>query len=165
MGLITPEYGLLIWMLISFGAVILILKKFAWKPILQGIKHREEQIAKSLREADNARNEMTKILEQNTEMANIARQERDSIMLEAKVFRERMVKEATDKAQVDAKKFLEQARLTIIHEKDAAQAELRAYASTLAIQMAEIILRKELSNKQNYEEQIRSIINEMTTKN
>lgn len=165
MGLITPDYGLLIWMLISFGTVILILKKFAWKPILQGIKHREEQIAKSLREADNARNEMTKLLEQNAEMAKLARQERDEIMLEAKIFRERMVKEASDKAQVDAKKFLEQARQSIIHEKEAAQVELRTYASTLAIQMAEIILRKELGNKQGYEEQIRSIINEMTSKN
>lgn len=165
MGLITPDYGLLIWMLISFGTVIWLLKKFAWKPILQGLKHREEQIAKSLREADSARNEMVKLHEQNAEMANLARQERDAIMLEAKVFRERMVKEATDKAQVDAKKFLEQARQTIIREKEVAQSELKTYASTLAIQMAEIILRKELSNKQGYEEQIRSIINEMTTKN
>jgi F-type H+-transporting ATPase subunit b len=165
MGLITPDYGLLVWMLISFGIVIWLLKKFAWKPILQGLKHREEQIAKSLREANSARNEMVKLHEQNAEMANLARQERDAIMLEAKVFRERMVKEATDKAQVDAKKFLEQARLTIIHEKEVAQTELKAYASTLAIQMAEIILRKELSNKQGYEEQIRCIINEMTTKN
>lgn len=165
MGLITPDYGLLIWMLISFGTVIWLLKKFAWKPILQGLKHREEQIAKSLREADSARNEMVKLHEQNAEMANLARQERDAIMLEAKVFSERMVKEATDKAQVDAKKFLEQARQTIIREKEVAQSELKTYASTLAIQMAEIILRKELSNKQGYEEQIRSIINEMTTKN
>jgi F-type H+-transporting ATPase subunit b len=165
MGLITPDYGLLFWMLLSFGIVLYILKKFAWKPILQGIKHREEQITKSLREADRAREEIAKLQAQNLEMANIARQERDAIMLEAKSFKERMVKEATEKAQEEAKRFLEQARLTIVQEKDAAKAELKASALELSLKLSEIILRREIKDKESYEQHAESLLNEIASKN
>jgi F-type H+-transporting ATPase subunit b len=165
MGLITPDYGLLFWMLLSFGIVLYILKKFAWKPILQGIKHREEQIAKSLREADRAREEIAKLQAQNLEMSNLARQERDSIMLEAKSFKERMVKEASEKAQEETKKYLEQARLTIAQEKETAMAELKASALELSLKLSEIILRREIKDKDNYEKHAKSLLNEIATKN
>jgi F-type H+-transporting ATPase subunit b len=165
MGLITPDYGLLFWMLLSFGLVLYILKKFAWKPILQGIKHREEQIAKSLREADRAREEIAKLQAQNLEMANLARQERDAIMLEAKSFKERMVKEATEKAQEETKKYLEQARLTIAQERETAKAELKASSLELSLKLSEIILRREIKDKDNYEKHAKSLLDEIATKN
>lgn len=165
MGLITPDYGLLFWMLLSFGLVLYILKKFAWKPILQGIKHREEQIAKSLREADRAREEIAKLQAQNLEMANLARQERDAIMLEAKSFKERMIKEASEKAQEETKKYLEQARLTIAQERESAKAELKASSLELSLKLSEIILRREIKDKDNYEKHAKLLLEEIATKN
>ncbi len=165
MGLITPDYGLLFWMLLSFGIVLYILRKFAWKPILQGIKNREEQISRSLREAEKAREEITKLQGLNAEMAAKARLERDAIMLEAKQLKDRMIKEATEKAQEETKKYLEQARITINREREVAQSEIKSYASSIALQVAEMIIRKEIANKQQYDDQIKMIIDEMATNN
>jgi len=90
MGLITPDYGLLFWMLISFGILLYILKKFAWKPILQGIRSREEKISKSLREAEQARNEVSKLEVRNLELVQKAKADRDAILLETKKANEKM---------------------------------------------------------------------------
>lgn len=165
MGLITPDYGLLFWMLLSFGIVLLILRKFAWKPILQGIKNREEQIAKSLREAEKAREEISRLQYQNAALAENARRERDAIMLEATQYKDKMIREASEKAQEEAKKFLEQARATINREREIAQSEIKSYVASIAFQIAETILRKELSDKRQLEAQVNAIIDELASKN
>lgn len=165
MGLITPDYGLLFWMMLSFGILLYILKKFAWKPILHGIKNREEQISRSLREAEMAREEIAKLQVQIDDMAKKAQAEREVIMQEAKKIKERMIEEAAEKAQQEAQKLIAQARDTIKREKDAAQAELKNYTSRIVLQVAEIILRRELEDKGKHEEQVNLLIKELSSKN
>lgn len=165
MGLITPDYGLLFWMLLSFSLLIFILKKFAWKPILQGIKNREELISRSLREAEYARNEVAKLEEHNAQLLLKVEAEKDAIINQAKLTKEKILEEAQANAQAQAQKFLDQARETIRREKEAAQLELKAYASKIILQATERILRKELEDKGNFEKQVNSIIQELTSQN
>lgn len=165
MWLITPDIGLLFWMLVTFGILMVILKKFAWKPILQGIKSREEKISKSLREAEYARNEIAKLEVRNVELVRKAQADRDAIMLEAKRMKDKIIEEASAKAKEEAKKYLEQARETISRERETAQLELKAYASQIVFKIAEQILRRELEDKDKYQEQVVAIIKQMESKN
>lgn len=165
MGLITPDYGLVFWMLVSFGILIFILKKYAWKPILTGIKNREEQITKSLHEADLAREQIGKLHLQIEELSQKAKAERDAMMQEALTLKEKMIEEASLKAKEEAQKLLAEARETIKRDKESAQNELRSYTSKIAIQIAESILRHELDNKAMHERQIQDLLNEISSKN
>jgi len=152
-------------MLVSFSILVFILKKYAWKPILNGIRNREEQISKSLHEADLAREEIGKLHSQIDELSQKAKAERDAIMQEALLLKEKMIEEASLKAKEEAQKLLAEARETIRREKEKAQLELRSYTSKIAIQIAESILRSELDNKAKHEQQIQALLNEISSKN
>lgn len=165
MGLITPDYGLLFWMLLSFSILMYILKKFAWKPIIQSIKNREDLIAKSLRDAEYARKEVAQIEERQAKVIAKAQAERDEILAQARKTKEKIIEEATAKAQMDSQRVIEQARETIKREKEAAQLEIKTYASKIVIQTTERILRSELKDKQKQDEQINSIIREISEQN
>ncbi len=165
MGLITPDYGLLFWMLVSFSILLVILRKFAWKPIMQGIRNREEKIAKALRDADYARNEIAKLEERNDELIAKAQATRDSILAEAKKTKERIIEEARAKSEEETQKFLNQAQEQIKREQEIAKLEFKSYATQLVIQISEKIIRQELHDKAKYEEQINSIIQELSSQN
>ncbi|MDD2196392.1 MAG: F0F1 ATP synthase subunit B [Bacteroidales bacterium] len=165
MGLITPDYGLLFWMALSFGILLFILKKFAWKTILKSIKDREEFITKSLRDADTARNELANLENRNIELLAKANAERSDIISQANKARDKILQQAQLTAQDEAKKVLDQAREVIKREKESAQLEIKAYASQIVMLAAERILRKELKDKVVYEEQIDSIIQELSSQN
>jgi len=165
MGLITPDYGLVVWMLISFGLVLFVLKKFAWKPILEGLKSREESIAKSLRQAEDARNEIKKLQLYNEELAEKARVERELALKEAKSLRDKIVEEAKSQAQAEAQKIIDKSRLLIIQEKENAQKELAEIASKLALEITEKVLRKQFSDKEKQIEYFKELLKEISTKN
>lgn len=165
MGLITPDYGLVVWMLISFGLVLFVLKKFAWKPILEGLKSREESIAKSLRQAEDARNEIKKLQLYNEELAEKARAERELALKEAKSLRDKIVEEAKSQAQAEAQKIIDKSRLLIIQEKENAQKELAEIASKLALEITEKVLRKQFSDKEKQIEYFKELLKEISTKN
>jgi F-type H+-transporting ATPase subunit b len=165
MGIITPDYGLLFWMLVSFSILLFILKKFAWKPILQSIKSREELISKSLRDAEYARNEVAKLEERNAELLAKVHAERDAVLTQANIAKDKILAEAQLKAKTQTQKTIEQANETIRREKEVAQLEVRAYATQIVIQASERILRKELTDAKSSEAQINSIIKELTSKN
>ena len=165
MGLITPDYGLLFWMLLSFTILVVLLQKFAWKQILNSIKNREEEVASALREAEYARNEIAQLQERQAQITAKAQAERDSIMAQANKNKERILEEANAKALQESNKMIEQARETIRREKEAAQQEIKAYASSIVLQATERILRAELKDKKKQEEQINTIINEISSQN
>jgi F-type H+-transporting ATPase subunit b len=165
MGLITPDYGLLVWMLISFGILMYLLKKYAWKPILHSIKSREEMIAKSLRDAELARKQIDQLKENQNRVIAKAQAERDEILAQAKKTKDRIIDEANKKAQADTQKQIEQARTIIKKDKEAAQLEIKAYASQIVLQAAERILRSELKDKQKYEDQVAAVIKEISENN
>jgi F-type H+-transporting ATPase subunit b len=165
MGLITPDYGLVVWMLISFGLVLFVLKKFAWKPIMQGLKSREETISKSLKMAEEARNEIKKLHAYNEELAEKARLERELAIKEAKTLRDKIVEEAKAQAQAEAQKIIDKSRLLIIQEKENAQKELAQMASTLALEITEKVLRKQFADKEKQIDYFKDLLKEISSKN
>ena len=100
MELVTPGIGLIFWMLLSFSLVLIILKKYAWKPVLQMLKEREENIENSLKSAEKAKDEMAKLQTDNERILNEARKERDLLIKEAREIKEKIIFEAKSQASI-----------------------------------------------------------------
>ena len=145
MNLVTPDFGLLFWMVLSFAILLFILKKFAWKPVLKMIKEREESIAQQLDAAKAAKEQMEQLNAENEKIMKQARAEREVMLREAKATKDKIVAEAQDAAKIEADKIISAARAEIQAEKDAAMAELSEKVGQLSIEIAEKILRRELS--------------------
>jgi F-type H+-transporting ATPase subunit b len=146
MGLVTPNPGTLFWMVIIFGIVLFILRKFAWKPILKMLKDREESIANALASADKAREEVAGLKADNEKIMREARHEKEEILKEAREIKDKIVAEAKEKATLEAQKSIEQARLQIESEKMAAITEIKKQVAELSVKIAEKLIKKELSN-------------------
>ena len=147
MNLVTPDFGLLFWMVLSFAILLFILKKFAWKPVLKMINEREESIAKQLDSAKAAKEQMEQLTAENEKIMRQARAEREEMLRDAKATKDKIVAEAQDAAKIEADKIIAAARLEIQAEKDAAMAELSEKVGQLSVEIAEKILRRELSNE------------------
>ncbi len=146
MDLVTPGFGLVFWTTLSFLILLFLLRKFAWKPILTAVNDREQSIEEALTEAQKAREEMANLKADNERILKEARAERDQMLKEAREIRDNMVEESKQKAKDEAEKILVQARETIENEKKAALHDLRNTVGTLAIEVAEKVLRSELTN-------------------
>jgi len=131
------SFGLFIWQILIFVGLILLLKKFAWKPILDAVNEREEGIKNALLSAENAKKEMQNLKSDNEKLLAEARTERDTMIKEAREIREKMVSDAKSEAQVVGQQMIEQAKASIESEKNAAMAELKSQVSTLALEIAE----------------------------
>jgi F-type H+-transporting ATPase subunit b len=141
------SFGLFIWQTIIFVGLVLLLKKFAWKPILDAVNEREEGIKNALLSADNARKEMQNLQSDNQRILQEARLERDALLKDAREIKDKMVADAKNEAQAQGLKMIEQAKAAIESEKNAAMAELKLQVSSLSIEIAEKLLKDELSNK------------------
>ena len=141
------SFGLFFWQLIIFVGLIFMLKKFAWKPILDAVNEREEGIRNALRSAENARNEMQNLQSDNQRILQEARMERDALLREAREMKEKMIADSKNEAQVQVQKMIQQAKTAIENEKNAAMAELKNQVSSLSLEIAERLLKDELSNK------------------
>ena len=141
------SFGLFIWQTIIFVGLIFLLKKFAWKPILDAVNEREEGIKNALLSADNARKEMQNLQADNQRILQEARLERDAMLKDAREIKEKMIADSKNEAQAQGLKMIEQAKAAIESEKNAASAELKLQVSTLSIEIAEKLLKDELSNK------------------
>ena len=161
MQLVTPDIGLLFWMLVSFGIVFFILKKYAWKPILNMLYEREESIERALKSADEAKMEMEKLQENNERILNEARLESEKIFREAQEIKEKIIDEAREQAVKEKDKIINDARVSIEAEKKAAIKDMRNIAAELSVQVAEKLLRRELSNEIKQKELIEELVNEI----
>ncbi|KPK85663.1 MAG: ATP F0F1 synthase subunit B [Bacteroides sp. SM23_62_1] len=161
MELITPGIGLLFWMLLMFGIVLWLLKKFAWKPIMNALKEREMSIQEALMSADNARKEMEKLQADNEKIMAEARAERDTIIRDAKQAKDKMVNEAKEQASDEARKIIQAARIEIANEKTAAINEIKNKVAEISIQIAEKILREKLADSKKQKEMIEKLIKEI----
>ena len=162
MELIKPELGLIFWMSISFLTVLFILGKFAWPMILKALKEREESIANALNAARMAKAEMAALNADNEKLILQARAERDSLLKEARDTRDSIVAEAKNKAQVEANKILAQTRETINTEKMVALTELKNQVAAMSIEIAEKILRHELSNDDKQRNLMENLIKDIS---
>ncbi len=146
-ALLSPNPGLVLWMIIVFSALLFLLRKFAWKPIMEGLKEREGEIEGALRMAEETRAEMAKLKSDNDRLISEARREREEIIKEAKDAANRLIAEAKEDAQVQSAKILEDARASIAHEREVMLAAVKKDVAGLSLEIAEKVLRKELSDK------------------
>ena len=142
------SFGLFIWQVVIFVGLILLLKKFAWKPILDAVNEREEGIKNALLSAENARTEMQNLQADNQRILQEARLERDNMLKDAREIKEKMIADSKTEAQAQGLKMIEQAKAAIESEKNAAMAELKSQVSNLSIEIAEKLLKSELSDKE-----------------
>ncbi len=160
--LLTPDLGLFLWTLVVFAILFLVLRKFAWKPILQTLKDREDKIEGSLQMAENARKEMELLKADNEKLLNEARAERDKILKEAKEISDTIVAQAKQKADIEGKRLIESAQDSINKEKEAAKAEIKELVAALSIEMAEKILKKKFENPAEQEQLVKDYLQNAT---
>ena len=151
MELVTPQIGLIFWTTLSFLILLLLLKKFAWTPILSAVKAREISIINALASAENARAEMASLQADNQLILKKARAERDDLLKEARDMKSNILSEAKNVAKTEADAIISAAKKLIENEKVAAISELKSSVGSLSVDIAEKILMVELkdSEKQN----------------
>jgi F-type H+-transporting ATPase subunit b len=154
--------GLFFWQLILFVGLVLLLKKFAWGPILKSVSEREEGIKGALDEAENARKEMQNLNADNARILKEARIERDVLLKEARDMKETIIAEAKNEAQIQANKVVAQAQATIQAEKQAAIADIKNQVAELSISIAEKVVRGELADKNKQEKLVQDLLKEVT---
>lgn len=160
-SLIEPAVGLIFWTTITFILLLVLLGKFAWKPILNAIKTREKGIEDALASAERALNDMRELKSSNEKSLAEARAARDVLMKEARETKEAIIAEAKTKASADAEKILASAREQITNEKNAAVAELKNQVASLSIEIAEKILRSELSSDEKQKALVNNLMKDV----
>ncbi len=156
------EFGLFFWQIIIFVGLILLLRKFAWKPILDAVNDREEGIRTALLSAENAKREMQNLQADSEKLLASARAERDLMLKEAREMREKMIADSKSDAQAEGARMIEQAKTAIQAEKNAAMSELKAQVSTLSLEIAEKLLKSELANKDSQKQLVEKMLGEVT---
>ncbi|MFA8299891.1 MAG: F0F1 ATP synthase subunit B [Hyphomicrobiales bacterium] len=160
MELIKPGLGLIFWMTLSFGILLFILRKFAWKPILSSLSNREDSIEKALQEAAMARREVEQLKANNEALLQEARLEKDLILKEARQLSDQIIQEAQGKASIEAEKILKNAHETIVMERKAAVSELKAEVAGLSINIAEKLLQDQMQSDQAQKDLIGKMIDQ-----
>lgn len=161
MQLLTPGFGLIIWTLLAFLIVFFILKKYAWKPILNSLNQREKGIADSLATAERVRAEMAELKSENEELLAQAREERAVMLKEARDIKERIVNDAKEQAKTEASKIMAETQQAIEQQKMAAMTDVKNQIGKMVIEVAEKILRKELGDKEAQEAHIKDLVDEV----
>lgn len=161
-SLIDPAIGLIFWTSITFILLLVILGKFAWKPILNAIKTRETNITTALESAESALKDVRELKANNEKNLAEARSAREVLMKEAREMKDAIIAEAKTKAQADAERILSSAREQITAEKNAAVAELKGQVATLSIEIAEKILRSELSSDEKQKALVNNLMKDVT---
>ncbi|MBO6201296.1 F0F1 ATP synthase subunit B [Epilithonimonas sp. JDS] len=151
--------GLFIIQSIIFLALLFLLGKFAWKPILKSIDERETSIIDALNQAKLAKQEMAQLKEDNERILREARAERDGILKEARDMKDKIVNQAKDSAKVEGEKMIEAARQSIQTEKNAAMADIKTQIGTLSVSIAENILKEKLDNDGAQNALVENILN------
>ena len=148
MDLITPGIGLIFWASLIFLILLVILKKFAWKPIISAVDARNKSIEDALLAAEKTKQEMTELTANNEKLIQEARLEYDALLKEAREAKEKIIAQAQETAGEEANKIMQNALLSIENEKRKAIAELKNTVTEISIDIAEKVIGKELSDKQ-----------------
>jgi F-type H+-transporting ATPase subunit b len=161
MELVTPNVGTIFWMIIVFGIVAFILKKFAWKPILNALYEREESIENALNAAEKARSEMAELKAGNELLLAEARKEKEAIMREAMNLKEGIIAEAKQKAADETQRSIEIARKQIQNEQAKAVNEMKKQMTEISFMIAEKVIRKEMAGNKQQQEMVNKLIDEI----
>jgi F-type H+-transporting ATPase subunit b len=161
MDIITPGIGLIFWTVFIFVILLVILKMFAWKPILNAVRTREESIMSALKSADRAKAEMLALQADNEKILLEARLERDALIKEAREVKDKIMEEARIKAGDEAKSLIDMARMNIQNEKNSAIDEIKEHVAKLSVEIAEKILKQTLSSEKNQKDLIDKLLKEI----
>ncbi len=161
MSLVTPQIGLIFWTTITFIILLILLKKFAWTPIVNALKEREESIDTALKAAENAKKELEQLQSNNEELLAKARAERDEILKLARKSRDQIINEAKERAEKESAILLQNAVNNIEIEKQKAITELRNQVGVLALEIAEKLIKERLSDDNKQKELVSKLIGEV----
>ena len=155
--LVLPDIGLVFWNTIAFLVLLIVLGKFAWKPMLKAISDREQGIEDALSKADKMKSDIAAMQNENEALLAKAREERATLIKDAKEASEKMITEAKDKAKSEYERIVADAQVAITQQKNAALTEVKNQVGSLVVDVAEKVLRRELSNKAEQETYIKQI--------
>ncbi|MFC0774101.1 F0F1 ATP synthase subunit B [Terrimonas alba] len=161
MSLLTPHLGFFVWTIVAFVVVLLLLKKFAWKPILKSLNERESNIANSIAAAEQVKAEMAQMKSENEALLAKAREERAQMLKEARETKDKIINEAKDQAKVEANKIIVEAQAAIETQKMAAITDVKNQVGKLVIEVSEKVLRRELGGKESQEAHIKGLVDEV----
>ncbi|WP_268224561.1 F0F1 ATP synthase subunit B [Sinomicrobium oceani] len=160
---ITHPESLIFWTVLVFVILLVLLRKYAWKPILGAVKSRETSINDALAAAEEARKEMQNLKADNERILKEARAERDSLLKEAREMKEKIIADAKEEAQEQGSKIIAQAKAAIEGEKRAALAELKNQVASLSVEIAEKVVKQEFSDKDKQLELVENMLGEVDT--
>jgi F-type H+-transporting ATPase subunit b len=161
MELVLPQFGLFFWTVLIFLVIFFLLRRFAWKPILAALNEREKSIADALSQAEKARKEMQNLTAENEKLLTQARQERSEILAEANRIKDKIVAEAREQASADVARKMAESTQQIEQAKMAAMSALRQQAAALSLEIAEKVIRKQLSNDAEQQRLVNQLISEV----
>ncbi len=161
MELLTPGLGLIFWQLVGFLVLLVILKKFAWKPILESLNERETSIEQALLAADKAKDEMAQLKNENEQLLAAARKEREQMLKDATAAANKMREEAREQASEESARIVEDARASIEVQKQAALAEVKQQVADMSIVIAEKILREQLNDSEKQKTYVNRLIEDL----
>ena len=144
MSLITPDFGLLFWMVVIFGIVFFLLAKFGFPVITKAVQKRSDHIADSLKAADEAHAQLANMAQEQAKMIEETRLEQSRILKEASEAREKILAQAKEDASAEAAKLLEHAKVEIAAERESAIRDIRRQVAMISVEVAEKIVRKDL---------------------
>lgn len=155
------SFGLFFWQAIILVILIFLLRKFAWKPILDSLNSREESIQNALDAADRAKEEMMNLKEDNKQMLNEAREQRDQMLRDAQAMKKRLMDEATEEAGKKSAEMIAKAQESIQSEKKLAIKELKSQVGLLSIEIAEKVLKAELKDEKTQKALVSKMLEEV----
>jgi F-type H+-transporting ATPase subunit b len=155
--LLNPDLGLWVWTLLAFVIVLVILRKYAWGPIIKGLNERETSIAESIETAERVKAEMAQLKSENESLLAKAREERSEMLREAKITKDAIINEAKEQAKIEANKIMADLQQSINNKKIAAINDLKSQMGVLVVEMAEKVLKRELSDKSSQESYIKDM--------
>jgi F-type H+-transporting ATPase subunit b len=160
MDLLTPGVGLIFWQVVVFILLFIFLTKFAWKPILNSLKEREESIQLALDSAEKAKEEMAKLQAGNEQLLSEAREERDKILRDARDAANRLGDQMQNEAKKAADRMIEDAKAVINTEKHAALRDVKEQVAMFSLQIAEKLIKKNLSTDQAQKDLVSEFLKE-----
>lgn len=158
MELLTPNLGYFVWALVAFIVVFLILKKFAWKPIIKSLNEREQNIAGAIASAEKVKAEMAQLQNENEALLAKAREERAQLLKEARETKDKIVNEAKEQAKAEASKIIADAQQAINAQKMAALTDVKNEVGKMVIEVSEKVLKQQLAGQDKQEAYINSLV-------
>ena len=155
------SFGLFIWQTLIVICLLLLLRKFAWDPILNAINDREEGIRSALQSAEDARAEMQNLQADNERILKEARAERDGLLKEAREIKQKIIDDAKDEAKTQAAQIMKQAQVAIESEKQSAVAELKQQVAFLSIEIAEKVTKETLSDDKKQTQLVEKLLKDI----